>query len=501
MYALRPYQSEVVDASRDAIRQGYRSIMNVLPTGGGKTVIFAHITASAAAKGKRVLLLTHRQEIMSQIIGKLSSYGISSGQIASGKIMTKNPIQVGMIQTVGNRLSKLQDFDLNIIDEGHHAVASTWVKVLSAFPKAIKLFYSATPERDDGRGLCDICDYMVTGWSIFRLISEGYLTFPMMKIPPPRPTGNIHITRGDYDRKEQTEKFTTKEIVGDVIDHHRQYLRYRPTISFVSSLAHGEIMKKVYLDAGIKAELIQGGQKHMEARRRACLEFSDGSLEILISCDVISEGFDVPVAIGAHLLRKTQSLSLYLQQAGRVLRPIYKEGADLSTTEGRLQAIKESIKPVSYLIDFAGNHDIHGHVMAPREWSLESKKRKKQEAKISGITCPQCAGFWHGRPTVCPDPDCGYQFSVMASQQKQVEIKTIADQLIDAIPGVSEEDAINYAQILNIQDKKTKQRAIISQAFKLIKSDDKETFKRLVKEAGYKDGFVKFAWDFARKKL
>jgi len=498
---LRPYQQQLITASRQAIAQGHHSIVCVSPTGSGKTVIFSWIASSAKEKGKRVLILVHRQEIFEQTLEKLHSFGVVAGQIRSGRITTRNNIHVAMVGTIVNRLQTLQDYDLIIVDEGHHATAKTWQKILSHFSGSIKLFFTATPERSDGRGLGDFCDCMVEGPTTASLVADGYLSFPWIKGPPKELLYNFHLTRGDFDKKEQVKIYTGKKIIGDVIEHHRQYLAGMPTISFVCSLQHGDIMQKVYRDAGIKAQLIQGGQKYSLERKEACKALADGSLEILISCDVISEGFDVPVVAGCHMLRRTMSTGLYIQQGGRALRPIYAPGMPLDTREQRLAAIKAGPKPVAYILDFVGNCDLHGHLIDRREWNLESIKRDPRKNSPEMTVCPSCGLRIPGKPKVCPDPDCGHRFIDQAARARKLKLEHISGQLIDAIPGIEQEEAYKMAAVMASEDKRKKQKFMFAMAFKAVQQDTRDNLDKLAEMAGYKKGWTDYAWNYAKDKV
>lgn len=497
---LRHYQVSLIKKIKLAIDNGYRSILAVSPTGSGKTVIFGSIAANAAMHGKKILTLSHRQEIFRQIVRAYSAFGISSGQILAGRPMTKNPVQVAMVQTVVNRLQDIDRPDIIIIDEGHHAVASSWLKILSTFPDALKLFFTATPQRLDGRGLGDVCSSMVLGETVLQLVRDGWLSMPMVKQPGPEFISEFHVRRGDYDKEEQTKFYTKRKIIGDVIEHHRANLHRQPTISFVASLAHGAIMEEMYRDAGIKAKLIQGGQKYMRERERACLELADGSLEILISCDVISEGFDVPVVAGCHMLRKTASLALNDQQIGRALRPIYADGYCLDTVPGRLAAIKAGPKPYAIILDFAGNSLEHPHILQERDWQLNSQKRSRKKQKPNITHCPKCGGVWPGKPRVCPDPKCRYDFVTASTQRRQEVVQQVKGKLVDAIPELSVEDLDRLSAVFAIGDSKEKQKIMMREAWKAVATDSREKLKTLARLAGYRDGWTEWAWNYVNNK-
>ena len=171
---LRDYQTECVAAIRQAFTR-WRRVLFALPTGGGKTVCFAFITSSAAAKGNRVIVLAHRQEIADQISTALAAMDVAHGRIQPGHPMTDHLVQVGMVQTVARRQEAIPAPTLLVIDEAHHAVAGTWHKVADAWPNAKVLGVTATPERLDGVGLRDAFDQMVVGPDVRELIDGGHL--------------------------------------------------------------------------------------------------------------------------------------------------------------------------------------------------------------------------------------------------------------------------------------------------------------------------------------
>ncbi len=171
---LRPYQNDAVARVRDAYRVGRRRVPLVSPTGSGKTVTFAHILAGAARRGKRVLILAHRAEIIEQIEAALKLAGVAYGVIAAGHPEIDSPVQIASVATVARRLDRWRDrFDFVVVDECHRSVAGSWAAVLASQPRAHVLGVTATPERLDGRGLGELFDELVVGPSTAELIKAG----------------------------------------------------------------------------------------------------------------------------------------------------------------------------------------------------------------------------------------------------------------------------------------------------------------------------------------
>jgi superfamily II DNA or RNA helicase len=439
------------------------------------TVIFSEIARGAMAKKNRVLILVHRKEILEQTLQKLYLLGVQAGQVASGKPNTRDMIQVAMVKTLHNRLRVIRKPDLIIIDEAHHSVANQWHEILDFFPDVPRLGFTATPERMDGAGLRELYDTMILGPSINELVNNDYLSYPAMYRPPDEIAKAYHVKRGDFDVKEQEQTMTKKSIVGDVIEHYKKYMDRLPAVCFCVSLDHCRQMEAAFNAAGYRAKMVFGNMPSPD-RERAIKGLADGSIHIITSCDVISEGVDVPVMAGAILLRRTLSLGLYLQQVGRALR-------------------KYPGKEHAVILDHAGNYHIHGHVLADREWSLDAGKRNNRQIRAPQTTsCPRCFAIWPGMPRKCPE--CGFSFSdnpdISAQQRKTPE--QIAGELIAALPeGVSPAQLRSLTGFVNrIQtfDAKTRQRAMIAKAAELQRGE----IDALAKAVGYKPGWTHFVW-------
>jgi DNA repair protein RadD len=418
---LRPYQSKGLDDIRDAFGS-VRSVLYVLPTGGGKTVMFASMAKGAASYRNRVLILVHRREIHEQTLSSLFRLGVTAGQVIANQKITQDSIQVGMVQTVVRRLEMLRRPDLIITDEAHHVLEdNSYGQILRFWKDVPRVGFTATPERLDGRGLGESFKTMIQGPAIKELVQAGYLSPPVLYRPPNELLTPYHVKRGDFDTGEQERHMSRRRIVGDVIEHYREHLDGLPVVVFCVSIMHSRLMAAEFKAAGYASAVVWGNMDK-KAREAAIYGLADGSVQVVCSCDVISEGVDVPVMAGAILLRRTKSLALYLQQAGRSLR----------LSEGKTRAV---------ILDHAGNYQIHGHVLAHRLWSLDAKARRERgEAPPDTTTCPACYGVWPGRPRYCPA--CGFDFVEMrelSAQSRKIEV--IAGELVEAgLPGEEADD-------------------------------------------------------------
>ncbi len=479
MLTLRPYQEKAVDDIRYCLRKGGKAPIYVLATGAGKTIIFASIARGAVARNKRVLILVHRKEIMAQTLKKLHEMGVTSGQIASGRPRTTDSVQVAMIGSLRRRLNFVRRPDLIICDEVHHVTNdNSFGRVLKYWNEVPRIGMTATPWRLDNRGLGESFDELILGPSMQELVNDGYLSNPIVYRPPEEVALNYHVKRGDFDTKEQQQTMSTRKIVGDVIEHYRKHLNGLPAICFCVSVEHTKLMAEEFRATGYRAAPVYGDMPDKD-RDRTLKGLADGSISVVTSCDLISEGFDTPAVAGCILLRRTLSLGLYLQQCGRALRP----------APGKTRAI---------ILDHVGNYQLHGHVLDDRQWSLYSQARDpRKEKPPTTTTCPQCYGVWPGTPRTCPS--CGFRFSDVQREVKPLQV--IAGELVEAIPGLAPQQAQGMAGFLvgtQQMSPDQRQKAMWSKALEMAHDGAPDARRRLdaLRAAlGYKPNWTRYVWE------
>jgi DNA repair protein RadD len=418
---LRSYQSSGVAEIRGAFMSGYRRVLYCLPTGGGKTVIFTHIATQAAIKGSRIGILVHRQELVDQTSRALHGLGCNHGVIAAGyRQDLRHTVQVASVQTLARRLHTIPPdfFQLLIIDEAHHAVAGTWAKVIAAMPSAYLLGVSATPERLDGRGLGEQFDSLIVGPSAAWLTEQGYLCPARIYAPPGLDLSGIKRfdTRRGHDEAEQ--RLRQGQAMGDAVSHYRRTIADQhngTAIAFCVSVAHAEAVAEAFRQQGIPAAMLDGATDR-GVRKRLIADLGAGVLKILTSCDIISEGTDIPSVTGAIMLRPTDSLGLHLQQVGRVLR----------TAPG---------KRVAVINDHVGNSHRHGLPTDERDWSLRGRPTRKRDkqAELPVKVCPAC--FCTVASVVSDCPECGHHW-----EPPRRELVTVSGSLQELSP---EQHALN----------------------------------------------------------
>lgn len=402
MITLRDYQDELASKIRNAFRTGKKAPMAVAPTGAGKTVLFSYIARGASEKGNSVMILLHRQELVDQTCRTLRTFGVDHGVIAAGRSPDRTHlVQVASVQTLLRRLQYYKP-GLIIIDECHHAVAGSWRKIIAAYPNARILGTTATPERVDGKGLGEVFDDLIMGPEVSWLIEQGHLSKPLYYAPPQAADlSHLRVARGDFDQRDVAKAMDNKAITGDAVDHYAKLCRGVPAVAFCASVAHAEHVATEFESAGFRAATIDGNMDK-EERREVVRMLGDGRLNVLTSCEIINEGFDLPIVAAAILLRPTMSLGLHLQQIGRVLRP----------APGKERAI---------ILDHVGNLARHGLAEDEREWSLEGRKKKKkrkaeEEADVQVRQCLQCFCCHTPAPTC---PQCGFVYHV---KERKIEV-------------------------------------------------------------------------------
>lgn len=394
MFELRGYQELLIEGARREFDAGRRSTCIVAPCGAGKTVVMAWMSSQARLLGNRVLFAVHRQELIDQSSDTFGGLNVSHGIVAAGYPMNlSEQIQIGSIQTIIRRHEKMHAPNLIILDEAHHASAATWKKLLATYPEAFVVGLTATPARLGGQGLGDVFESLIMGPTVKELIEWGNLS-PYRYYAPPVAAdfSDLRVRYGDYVQSEVALKMDKSEIIGDLVAQYQKLAPTSQAVCYCVSRAHSEHTAEMFRRAGIHAMHIDGETPTI-ARAAVIDEFRRGTIRVLCNVDLVSEGFDLPSMDAVILARPTQSLTLYIQQAMRAMRPDRNNPGKVAT-----------------IIDHVGNVYRHGMPDEDREWSLEGKK-KRTMAKVEFAIkcCPKCYGTHRPAP-YCPL--CGHVYVV-----------------------------------------------------------------------------------------
>lgn len=429
---LRPYQEELITSVKVGFRQKHRGILIQLPTGGGKTATTASLVHRTSAKGNGAWFLVHRRELIKQSMRAFDKEGIRYGVIAAGfPPNAREPVQIGSIGTVINRMHRYPIPRVVIFDECHHLSAASWRKLYLQFPQARFIGLSATPSRTDGQGLKEFFDLMVHGPSMRWLIDHGYLSpFRLLQPDQQIDVDGVNVRMGEYNRT-QLEKVSNKpKITGNAIAHYKQHCEGGRNLIFAVSVKHSMEIVRQFSEAGYPAIHLDG-ETDDYVRDKALEDFERGKILHVSNVELFGEGFDCPTIECLTDLAPTKSIGRYLQRHGRALRPTYADGFDLETQEDRCKAIEASDKPFAILLDHAGNSHRFGNPDADREWSLEGRElKKKDKGVLAPRICPACFASSPGMASHCAS--CGEPFERGGRQVDQVD-GTLTDANKDAI--------------------------------------------------------------------
>lgn len=409
---LRPYQIQLKSDIYDAWANGFKNILAVLPTGGGKTIVFCDIAVDQAINlNHPTAIQVHRKELVQQICLTLSSLNISHNIIAQRSTILgiisaerrlygkqfynhKSPISVVSVDTLNARINRhmmwAKSIEFWIVDEAAHVLTKNkWGRSLKYFPNAKGLGVTATPQRLDKRGLGShadgVFDTMVMGPTTRWLIDEGYLCPYKIAISPSDYRNHLANAKEghDFTRVAMARASEKSKIVGDVVEHYQKLAAGKQAIVFADSIAAGERMESEFIRKGVSAKLLTGLTPDNE-RLEGMINFRDKDTQVLINVDLFDEGLDVPGIECVIMARPTMSVSKFLQMCGRGLRPL---------------AGKDHL----ILIDHVGNINTHRLPDEIRHWTLDRIVKRRDKVNLIRICKnPMCNAPYDRLLHICP---------------------------------------------------------------------------------------------------
>ena len=389
---LRDYQKDLFDKARTAFRNGKRRVLVVAPCGAGKTAIAAAMmqaTLKQNPKGE-CLMLVHRRELLTQHMDTLKGYGVDTSRI-----------RVESVFTEARRLGKRKRPLLLILDESHLAKAASWERVVEYY-NTWTVGFTATPIRLDGRPLDPPFQSMVEGITHKELEAMGRLA-PYDYYAPQTPDLTAVRSRGgDFAAEELEELVCKRAIYGDVLKSYQKFAYGKRAIAFCVNVRHSREVAEMFLAAGIPAASLDGSMSK-KTRSAIMQKFRSGEIQILSSCNIISEGISVDECECCLLLRPTDSLALYIQQACRCLRYV---------------AGKRAV-----ILDFCGNYR-HGLPSFQREWSLTSGAKTVRQHNSDGSlamrSCNYCFKTFENKGGVNVCPYCSEPYECKIHELKKI---------------------------------------------------------------------------------
>jgi len=409
VHTLRKYQVDVLEELRGLLRDGQKRVILHAPTGAGKTVIAAEIIRLAKEKEKKVLFLANRRELIFQAVNTLEESGVSCGIIMAGERPDfGKDVQICSMQTYVRRLDLdelaynewFQDADIVIVDECTTAISPSYTKILNAYQDTVSIGLTATPCRGDGRGLGEYYEGIATSISVQALINQEFLV-PVRYFAPSKPDlEKVKMVAGDYDKKELGKRM--QPLLGDIFLNWAKLAGGLQTIIFAVNVKHSIDLCDEFQKNGVSAVHVDA-RTPKDERMEALNSLKSGGIQLVSNVGILTEGFDYPEAGCIVLARPTKSLGLYLQMAGRGLRP----------AKGKKEVL---------LLDHGGCIEEHGFVEWDREWTLDGKKRawskpsEKQTEKV--VKCRACHLVFEGS-NKCPQ--CGTEVRSFGKKIKTIE--------------------------------------------------------------------------------
>lgn len=417
---LRDYQKRVVDELVRSKRG--RRVVVVAPTGSGKTVIAAAVIKKL--RSQRVVFIAHRKEILRQTVDKLADAGVKRtevGVISAGDaeqfpedVRPGARVQVCGVQTLVRRdLAELRA-DIVFVDEAHHTMADSYRRIINAFPNASVYGLTATPQRRDGKGLGGVFNDIVVVAGVPELIASGHLAKPItygsseayMRLLKKQLRG-VKSAAGDFNQKQLGRAMADKRLCGDIVKEWLRLGQNKQTVLFAASVALSKNFAKRFQAVGVNAEHVDG-ESSAEHRAEVLAGFHSGEITMITNVDVLGEGWDESVAKCIVMARPTRSITVYMQQVGRTLRPYKGE------------------RPI--ILDHAGNCARFGLADFERDWSLDD--RVPANASQAGLVkaCPECERLSSLAALEC---ECGHVFQVHGrpegERDERLELIDLAD--------------------------------------------------------------------------
>lgn len=320
---LRPYQKEAKEAVFEQWENGTRKTLLVLPTGCGKTIVFAKITEDCVRNGDRVLILAHRGELLDQAadkIAKATGLRCATEKAEQSCLGSWFRITVGSVQSLmrETRLSRFAEnyFDTIIIDEAHHCISDSYQRVLHHFPDAKVLGVTATPDRGDMKNLGQVFESLAYEYTLPKAIKEGYLSpIKAVTIPLQVDLTGVGVQSGDFKAGDLGNALDP--YLESIAEEMEKYCREKKTVVFLPLVKTSQKFRDILNDHGFRAAEVNG---ESQDRAEILEDYAAGKYNVLCNSMLLTEGWDCPDVDCIVVLRPTKVRSLYCQMVGRGTR-------------------------------------------------------------------------------------------------------------------------------------------------------------------------------------
>lgn len=426
---LRPYQNDAKNAVISEWESGVQKTLLVLPTGCGKTIVFAEITKNCVSKGDRVLILAHRGELLDQAadkIKKVTGLGSAVEKAEQSCLGTWFRVVVGSVQTLmrEKRLANFSRdyFDKIIIDEAHHAISDSYQRVLEYFNGAKVLGVTATPDRGDMKNLGAVFETLAYEYTLPKAIKEGYLSpIKAVTIPLELDLSGVSTQAGDF--KASDIDTALDPYLYQIADEMKKYCQNRKTVVFLPLVKTSQKFRDILNSKGFKAAEVNGNS---EDRAEVLEDFDNDKYNVLCNSMLLTEGWDCPSVDCIIVLRPTKVRGLYCQMVGR--------GTRLSPETGKKDLL---------LLDFLWHTERH-ELCRPAHLICDNDKVAQQMTKNLAESA--------GRPVDIEEAELKASEDVVAQREEAVakilaEMKTRKRKLVDPLQyemSIQSQDLANY---------------------------------------------------------
>ena len=410
MSSLRPYQQTSLNCVRSRYAAGVRRQLIAMPTGSGKTVVFANLPTLAGLPSGQIMVLAHREELLDQAADKIRRWNPTlkvSIEQAERFADTDADILVASVATLGRKVSKRrQRFDWDrittlVVDESHHATASTYRNVLEEGgfldenSTKLLLGVTATPNRSDGTPLAEIFDEIVFSYPLRQAIEDGWLSdITCLRVKTRTCLDDVRTVAADFNQGELADEVNTPDRNKLIVDAWLRHGIGRQTITFCVDIQHAIDLAAMFQSHGVKAHAVWGDDP---ARADKIAAHKSGDIAVLTNCGVLTEGYDDPEVSCIVTARPTKSSLLFQQMVGRGTRletgvenrlthptPLRKPNCLILDVIDNTQ--RHSLATVPSLFGMPAELDIHGGSVTGSLKQLEDAEREYPQINLEGLT-------------------------------------------------------------------------------------------------------------------
>ena len=407
---LRPYQEVAISDAITAL-DTHKNTIVVAPTGAGKTIMLSALIGKRHKEGKRILVLQHRDELVSQNREKFLKVNPNiSTSIVNGTIKKwEGDAIFSMVQTLSrkNNLRHRPKFDMVVIDESHHAAADSYIRIIDAVRKdnehAEIVGFTATPNRGDGKGLRSVftnCSHQI---ELAMLIREGFLVPPKAYVVDVGVSEALEgVTRrgNDFDMDEVAQIMNKRVINERVVTEWEERAGDRKTVVFCSTINHAKDLLDMFIEHDVNAEMVIGDTPK-EERKQILHDLEFGDVQVVVNVAVLTEGFDAPPVSCVVLTRPCSFKSTMVQMIGRGLRILDPE------------IYPDQIKKDCVVLDFGSSILTHGAL--DESANLDGKPENENADGAPEKECPECGFLNPLSVRMCVE--CGHEFQGQGKEE------------------------------------------------------------------------------------